>query len=241
MNKTKISINNCKIISGSVLKLIAIIAMFLDHFALMFYDSSAIFGVPLFQLFGNNITLYFILRKIGRLAFPLFCFLVAEGFYHTKNPKKYVLSLAAFALISEIPFNLMLSGKIFFIGKQNVYFTLLAGVLLLYILKNTKNRIFSFLLAVLMILAIPYARFDYGLNGVLLIFVLYLFRNKRIYQIISSYPLLSGGYAAWAAMFLTIFYSGKRGFIKSKVLKYMFYVFYPLHIAILVLIKYLIS
>ena len=241
MKNLELSIEKYKVFSGSVLKLIAIITMFIDHFALVFYRSSEIFSISLFQFSGENITLYFILRKIGRLAFPLFCFLVAEGFYHTKNQKKYILSLAIFALISEVPFNLMIARKLFFVGRQNVYFTLLFGALLLYILESKMNKAFKLLVAVFLMVLTVLARIDYGLKGVILIFLLYSFRNKRIYQIISSYPMLSGGVAAWFAMFLTIFYNGKRGFIKSKCLKYAFYVFYPLHITILVLIKYLIG
>lgn len=241
MQRSKLGFEKYKVISGSVLKLVAIITMFVDHFAVILYDSSEIFEISLLQIFGRNITVYYLLRKMGRLAFPIFCFLVAEGFNYTKNPKKYIFSLAIFALISEIPFNLMVSGEIFFIGKQNVYFTLLFGALLLYVLNSKLNYVHKFLLAVLMIVAIPVLKVDYGINGVILIFVLYLFRNNKLCQVVSSYPLLSGGYAAWSAILLTVFYNGKRGFIKSKALKYVFYIFYPLHIAILLLVKYFIS
>ena len=186
MQKMITPINKYKIISGSVLKLIAIIAMFIDHFALIFYSSSEIFDISLMHFLGKDFTIYYILRKIGRLAFPIFCFLVAEGIHYTKNFKKYMITFFIFALISEIPFNLMMKGKIFFLGKQNVYFTLLLGCLLIYILRSKMKEIFKFFLVIFMIIAIPYAKVDYGLRGVILIALLYLFREKKIYQIIFS-------------------------------------------------------
>lgn len=237
MKISEISIDKYKIISGSTLKLIAVIAMFIDHSALILCGGLAFFNTPLFTLLGKSVTLYFILRKIGRLAFPLFCFLVAEGFFFTKNPKKYALTLFIFALISEVPFNLMLGGEIFYTAKQNVYFTLLFGVLLLYILKSNIKTLFKLCLCIIIVIALPYLRFDYGLNGVLLIVLLYLLRDVRLFQFLCSLPLLSGGYTAWGALLLTGLYNGERGFIKGKKLKYAFYVFYPLHILILVLIR----
>lgn len=230
-----------KLLSGSALKLIAVIAMLIDHTALVL-SALPCFKEPVLTLFGQTYTLYFLARKVGRIAFPLFCFLIAEGFYHTKKPKKYILTLALFAVLSEIPFNLMVGKSIFYLNKQNVYFTLCFGAVLLYIL-SSKLWGWAKLICSLAIMGLTLlCRSDYGLNGVLLIALLYLLRHNWLYQFICSLPFLSGGYAAWAGLLIAGLYNGKRGFIKGKVLKYAFYIFYPVHILALVLIKkYLIS
>ena len=240
MKIPEVSINKLKLLSGSGLKLIAVISMLADHFAVAFYSAESFLAEPMFSVFTKGITLYFMLRSVGRLAFPLFCFLMAEGFYYTKNLKKYILTILGFALISEIPFNLMVNGKVFFFGKQNVFFTLFFGALILYILKSNIQKVFKFIFAVLIIIILPYANLDYGLSGVILIVLLYLLRDRRLCQIICSYPLLAGGPIAWCGILLTVFYNGKRGFIKGNLVKYVFYVVYPLHIIVLVLIKNLV-
>ena len=102
-------------LSGSWLKMIAMLSMTIDHMA--YY-----YGI-------ENPYLYELMRTIGRIAFPTFAFLLAEGFVHTKNRQKYMLSLFIFALLSEIPWFLLNHD-----GSHNVLFTLLAGVLGLYVL-----------------------------------------------------------------------------------------------------------
>lgn len=131
-------------ISGSTIKIIAVLAMLIDHTAA---------AVLVRQLFANglreiagagiaaqqqwvfdNATLYLVytvMRAIGRLGFPIFCFLLVEGFQRTRDVKKYALRLGLFALISEIPFDLAISGRLPLWGYQNVYFTLLLGLLAL--------------------------------------------------------------------------------------------------------------
>ena len=128
---------NFQIFSGSVLKLLAVLSMFIDHFALIFYRTFSLNELVFFSLGETKVTLYYILRKIGRLALPLFCFLISEGFFHTRDKKKYGLRLLLFALISEIPFNLLRNGTIFYLLKQNIFFTLFLGFLLMYIFENT--------------------------------------------------------------------------------------------------------
>lgn len=131
--------------SGSTIKIFAMITMLIDHTAAVVLqriisaaqnsntiaDDSALYSI------------YILMRSIGRLAFPIFCFLLVEGFLHTRNEKKYALRLAAFALISEIPFDLALFGKINF-GYQNVFFTLLIGLLVMmgfkYISENAADK-----------------------------------------------------------------------------------------------------
>ena len=135
-------------ISGSTIKLVAIITMLIDHIAAICLDNILIkrglytldWSNPeaMNKFMAENGLLYnidTIMRSIGRLAFPLFCFLLVEGFLHTRSKWKYSLRLAAFALISEVPFDLAFHAKPFFWGYQSVYFTLLIGLLVLIGLK----------------------------------------------------------------------------------------------------------
>ncbi len=233
------SLSNYKILSGSVLKLIAVITMLIDHIGYVFYAFPA-FRVPLFTALGETVTVYFILRKIGRLAFPLYCFLIGEGLIHTRNQVKYLLRLLVFAVISEIPYNLMISGKLLCDTNQNVFFTLFFGALSIYFYRNFKNNLLKavLMLAVLGISVVFSA--DYGAAGMVIILLLYVLRGHPIVQAIAGYPLFSGGVYAVAAFIPISLYNGKRGFIKSPVLKYFFYLFYPLHILLLLAIKQMI-
>lgn len=114
-------------LSGNVLKWIGIITMFLDH-----VGAVLVFRICTWNGYWPKwVDFYWLLRRIGRLAFPLFAFLIAEGFIHTRNWKKYCGRLALFALLSEIPFNLAFGGQWFTMEKTSVMATFTFGVLLL--------------------------------------------------------------------------------------------------------------
>lgn len=226
----------CRIFSGSVLKLIAMITMLIDHTAVILLSDRE-WATTSFEVVGISLSVYSILRRIGRLAFPIFCFLIVEGFIHTKDRRKYGLSLALFAVISEIPFNLMVSGQWACIDKQNVFFTLLLGVVLLCILEYVHPPYKQAACLIALCIAAYILHADYGLRGVLLIGMLYVLRGQTILQTLFAYPMLSGGVAAWCAFVPINMYNGKRGFIQGKPLKYAFYLFYPLHILLLLIVK----
>lgn len=82
-----------------------------------------------------------VLRGIGRVAFPIFCFLLVEGFLHTKNVWKYAGRLALFALVSEIPFDLAFQGEWLFMGYQNIFFTLLVGLLVMIAFQTAEEKL----------------------------------------------------------------------------------------------------
>ena len=212
-----------KIFSGSMLKLIAVICMVIDH------------GTLIFSAFLPAQAVY-VLRQIGRLAFPIFCFLAAEGYVHTRNKKRYAWSLLLFAVISEVPFDWMLSGNWYYADKQNIYFTLFFGVLMMFYYENTDGLKRALLMLCVGLTTILFD-VDYGIRGVLLIFLLYVLREQPAAKTALAYPLLSGGWAAFAAFVPINLYNGKRGFIKAPWLKYSFYVFYPAHILLLLLIR----
>ena len=96
-----------KILSGSALKCIALFTMIVDHVGLHLLRNS---GIVLLHTGLGTLTLYTLMRKVGRMAFPIYCFLLVEGFLHTHDRKKYGLNLLVFALISEIPWDLEHTG-----------------------------------------------------------------------------------------------------------------------------------
>ena len=233
------NLKNLKILDGSVLKLIAIVTMLFDHLALILLSNQDFATDPLLTIGSKQISLYFILRKIGRLAFPIFCFLITQGFIHTKNIKKYIFNLFLFAIISEVPFDLMVGGKFIYLGKQNIYFTLILGILALWVIDNINIIFKKYLLLALIITAAIILKVDYGQTGVMLIILIYVLRDKPAVQAILALPFLSGGYAALCSFIPINMHNGERGFIKGKTIKYIFYIFYPLHIIILLLIKFI--
>lgn len=237
-------------LTGNALKWIAIITMLIDHTAVAlimngFFDSKRIILTE--EQWNLGYHLYWVMRYIGRLGFPIFCFLLVEGFCYTHNVKKYMFRLGLFALISEVPFDFALfGGGLFEPSYQNVYFTLLIGIATLCGIRyfngtDIRNRILR-VVCLLGGLFIAYLlRTDYDMFGVLLIVVLYLFRDKAIWRdiiaglvLLLNSPLEIWGLLAFIPMHL---YNGKRG----RQMKYFFYIFYPAHLLILGLIaKYLI-
>lgn len=215
------------------LKLIAIITMLIDHIGAV--------------LVPSNTTLYLVLRCIGRLAFPIFVFLLVEGFYHTKDVKKYLLRLGAFALLSELPFDLAFYGKILEFTHQNIFFTLFLGLACMYLMSRVEvafrenmvlMNLFRALLLLLFCLFAYYLKTDYDYRGVLLIIGFYLLRGNKV--LLTAILLFVSGYLlgyinglATFAMVPIAFYNGKKG----KSIKYAFYIFYPAHLLVLAFIK----
>lgn len=226
-----------QILNGSMLKLIAVISMAIDHTALVLGPELAVMGMPFATVLGKELTLYYILRRVGRLAFPIFCFLVTEGYLHTRSPRKYGLRLLLGAVVSEIPFNLMISGNILCPGYQSVYVTLLLGMLLIHFYETLLGELTKFVGMLLVVACGMLLRGDYGVPGMCLILLMYLLRNHPAAQAVLSYPLLSGGLAAWAAFVPIRLYNGQRGFIRSALLTYGFYLFYPVHMILLAMLR----
>lgn len=220
-------------VTGSTLKILAVISMFIDHIGACVFEHGLLCmesireNAHLFELLKNVDQ---ILRLIGRIAFPIFCFLLVEGFLYTKDRKKYALRLLLFALISEIPFNLAIRDSFFDLRYQNVFFTLLIGLLVM-ILCDHFQKSFAAQLAILaggMLLA-QLIHTDYSYKGVMLIELLYLFRYDRRKQILAGSLSFCWELTAPLAFIPIWYYNGKRGLS----LRWFFYWFYPLHLLFL--------
>ena len=237
-----------KFINSNILKIIAMILMLIDHLWATI--------IP-----GNQW-----MTNIGRLAFPIFAFLIVEGFTHTSDFKKYAKRLFIFGLISEIPFNLIYTGSFIFPFHQNVMFTLLLGLLCINEIDKIKNNrnckaIIWGTLKILGLLLIGTIGFvDYGITGILTIIVFYIFRNFKFAWLgqLISLVLLYIVFFKGQSVIISIFgfeyflplqglgvlslipiwlYNGEKG-KKNKLFQYGFYAFYPVHMLCIYMIYY---
>lgn len=242
-------------ISGSTLKLIAIISMFIDHTGAAVvarilntypYGTAASDGVYGLFSYDNWYRIYQVMRGIGRIAFPIFCFLLVEGFLHTHNIKKYALRLLLFCFLSEIPFDLAFNNSILEFGYQNVFFTLFLGLLAMIGIHAafskdgwhpTVKGILSLLVLLAAMLAAELLSTDYSYIGVFCIVMLYLTHENKFQQLFVGCIEFCWELPAPLAFLPIAFYNGKRGWN----LKYFFYLFYPLHLLLLVFLCFLLG
>jgi len=283
------------------LKMIALFCMTIDHFAVAIFESwllklnnesAAYAGVLMADLF---------FRLIGRLAFPIFCFFIAEGLKYTKNIYKYAFRLLLLGIISEVPFDMVLMHEYFTFEYQNVFWTLLIGLLTIYCIDGiferlkisevSKTVIASLISLDAFVLAESF-KTDYGCLGVLTIVIIYLTDKNMLlagviiniigqavkliftgrFDLISiivstisiiimcvviylskkqsninSRKMLNAccvlccqnlfEISAIANIWIMRLYNGQKG----KKIGWLFYVFYPLHLAILALLCMLVG
>ncbi len=211
-----------------VLKIIACTTMFIDHLS--------------YGLFGKMTWLNY----IGRIAFPIFAFQIAEGYTHTKDVKKYFLRLFVFAIISQIPFQLFYSITSNELAL-NVMFTLLLGLFCIWIWEKAPWKWLAVYLIVLACCIAEVTKMDYGYWGVLLVFLFYLCRsNKELIAFgflgalllkYTPYMIKYSFYYKYIILFIgtllaiipILLYSGKQG----RKIKYFLYIFYPAHLLLM--------
>ena len=203
----------------------------------------ALFLMLLDHLWATVVPGTFWMTCVGRMAFPIFAFQAAEGYHHTHDFRGYCKRLALFAVISEIPFNLMISGSPFFPQHQNVMLTLLLGLLCC---RAYDSR--NWLAMVLWLLAGAFTRCDYGAAGVWTVLTFHAFRGEKLGQLLMlllinlfcydgpeialgplTFPLQTFAVLAWLPIAL---YSGEKG-RGGRALQYGSYLFYPVHMLIL--------
>lgn len=225
-----------KTLSGSALKMIAMLTMLVDHAANYILRYQEDFTEPLYTFHDKAISWYFLLRCVGRLAFPIFAFLLVEGFIHTRNRRRYGRDLLILALVSEIPWALTHQG--FHLMGHNVMFTLFAGFLGLCFIEKYRNshRQLAWRLLGLVALLILF-RPDYQAAGFAFIILLYTLRHHRLLQAVVGSFMLPMEWLAGLAFIPINMYNGKRGFIKGKKAKYLFYTFYPAHLLVIYILK----
>ena len=263
--------------SGTALKTIACITMLVDHIGASCIEAGILTpGLDIGTLSRDTLSTYplyrldMVLRFTGRLAFPIFCFLLVEGFVHTHDFRKYALRLALFAVLSEVPFDLMYGGTWFYPVHQNVIWTLLLGLLGIHLMETVrkKQKTWLYLLTALLVVLIgtvlgTLSMVDYYGTGVLTIFIFYFFRGRKWWclagQLLALYWVnvqLLGGLLYPVHIFgmefeicqqglallalLPIWLYRGRQGYHSKPFQYACYAFYPVHMLVLGILSKLI-
>ena len=262
LNKADKQLNQYQFLTGNAVKIIATICMFIDHFAktVLIWVRDSIWvprlasNVITHEEYNQQVGQLLRLGNIGMIAFPLFAFLLTEGFCHTHSRKKYALSLALFAIISELPFDLAFFNDLasrrgtfpFYWEYQNVFFTLLLGLCAIWCIERLSSlegkfrKMWIRCLQIGCITGISLIAFliksDYGIRGILIIVIFYISRKNRICQALSfllGYMILENSLhiSQIIVCIIVLLYNKKRG--NLKVNKYAFYAFYPVHILLL--------
>ena len=222
-----------------VLKLIACVTMLVDHFG-----HAIVPGLPVMHM----VELYYACRIIGRIAFPIYCFLLVEGMRRTRNPQKYILRLGIGVLLAEIPFDLLFEGG-FSWGYQSVMVTLTLGALMLFCMRKTEKKWWRLLMVLPFAVLAELAKCDYGGWGIAMIAVFALLDRfslqfAGVLLVAAAMPsagitvfgvFFSCELAALLAMLPIGFYSGRK-LTYNRALQWSFYLFYPVHLLILWLI-----
>lgn len=223
-------------LTSATLQLIAIVTMLIDHIG--------------FFLLGDNLAL----RLIGRFAMPLFCFMLAEGFQHTKGKRwAYFGRLVVFAFISQLPYDLLRGPSLTPMPNLNVMFTLATGFVAMAIIESGS---WSMICLPILFVAAKYFNMDYGAYGVAMIvgfylasrlfqkkkyqlwrwlaYIVLLFTSTAIYVAVEKKPIQL---FAMLAVIPIILYNGKLG---KRLPKWFGYIFYPAHLMVIFLIRELI-
>ncbi len=218
---------NKHIFNASALKCIAIGIMLIDHIGIMLAGN------------GANTVVYSILRGTGRLAFPIFCFLLVEGFVHTHSCGKYILRLFLFAVASEIPYDLFNFGSVINLTHNNILFTFTIAVGMLFLISKCVGKGNKGLAAAIIIITAcaglsVFLRTEYSWRCIFIVAFLYIARTNFSMRNISVAVMLliDTSLIGLMSLFSLIFISGYNG-EKGKFPKWAGYVFYPIHLLVL--------
>ena len=164
--------------SAFTLKLLALVTMIIDHVGAIFFPQ------------------FIWLRYIGRLSMPIYAFLLVQGYMHTRNFNCYALRMGIFALLSEVPYDLLFQGTWLEFQRQNILFTFLTALFVMKLLDaSAKSRnIFMFIGAVILTILPYFLHFSYGVYGVLTVLCFYLFQKYRGIDAVAFAALTYGQY-----------------------------------------------
>ena len=236
MDKNNGKLDKLRIFSGAQLKYIAFLSMLADHVnkALIYPFLS---GEGILQRISDAFNI------LGRIAFPLFAFFLVEGFFKTGNRKKYLASLLIFGIISEIPFDMALSGVFFEPNSNNIMFTLALMLITIWIIDTLKEKMqnmskyiwypFSFVIVGIMCIISMVTGLDYEYHAIMIGYLFYIFYNKRVFAIFLGYLAIFKEVWSLLGFSLILTYNGKRG----KQNKLFNYCFYPGHLLILGILR----
>lgn len=236
MDKNNGKLDKIRIFSGAQLKYIAFLSMLVDHVnkALIYPFLS---GEGILQRISDAFDI------LGRIAFPLFAFFLVEGFFKTGNRKKYLASLLIFGIISEIPFDMALSGVFFEPNSNNIMFTLALMLITIWTIDILKEKMqnmskytwypVSFVIVGIMCIISMVTGLDYEYHAIMIGYLFYIFYNKRVFAIFLGYLAIFKEVWSLLGFSLILTYNRKRG----KQNKLFNYCFYPVHLLILGILR----
>lgn len=227
-------IKSIKGINGAQLKYIAFASMFIDHF------NKAII-TPFLTGTGPMVIITTIFDILGRIAFPIFAFMVVEGFFKTKSQWKYLRNLLIFAVISEIPYDMFQSAEFVNTWSQNILWGLALGLFTIMIIDKLKAYIkkrplwifLSLLIVALSSLGSMLISSDYEYYAIIIIYLYYLFYDKRLVASGLGYLVIIKEIYAILGFATVLFYNGEKG-KQNKIFNYLFY---PVHLLIFGIIR----
>lgn len=219
-----------------MLRLTALLCMVIDHAGLALFPNIGAF------------------RCVGRLSFPIYCFLLTQGFVHTHDLRAYARRLLLFALLSEIPFDLLIFGRIASSIEQNVLFSLLLALLALYCVQTLRRQPLASALCVFVLcMAAMAARVSFGWLSIALCLCFYCLRERRTSMVLCAGAILliytlslhfSGVTRSWVLVSLCSLFAlpllllyNKRPGLRKPFLSVLFYAAYPLHLIVLVVVR----
>lgn len=232
--KTIINEIQSKSLSGNTIKIIAIIAMIIDHAGWAFVETDSIPAM--------------MMHSIGKITGPIMFFYIAEGNHFSKNHKRYVERLVIFALISHIPYNLFFNYGRVTLLPTSVIFTLLCGLLALIVYERIDNKIIKLVLIIFLI-GVTY-RADWALWGVLFVLCFGIFygnkKKQRISYLVANfikiivtffmfgcnyYRIIPVVVSPFMVLAILSIYNGTKG--GNKYSKWAFYIIYPLQFLVI--------
>lgn len=225
-----------QVLNGAQLKYIAFASMLIDHV------NKAII-LPYLEVGSTLSKISSVFDVLGRIAFPLFSFFIVEGFFRTHSRKKYLINLLFFAVISEIPYD-MFSSKVFLEFRlNNVLFSLALSLISIWILDEFRNKyeeklgnfwiLFSIPLLIVMYFVSIFVSGDYDFHAIMTAFFFYIFYDKPLTSAFFAYISIIKEWWSILGFGLTIMYNGKKG-KQNKIFNYLFY---PVHLLLLGLLR----
>lgn len=226
-------------LTGNQLKILGIVAVLIDNIGAVVIQGGILHGTDMALYQAVLLTPsghYWVIvgqvcRYIGRLAFPIFAYLTAEEFVHTRDRRWYGVRMLLFAMLAEVPFDLAVYHTVFYPHYQNMMFTLFVGIMVMAAMEST-HKLWLQTAALTAGCALSWVlQFDYNVVGVLLIAAMYWFRHNDTAQLTAGVGICAvesiSCYCVSALAYVPILlYNGRRGAFQ---LKYLFYVFYPAH------------
>lgn len=235
-------------LSCNVLKIIACVFMFIDHFSYGVLHNYMIAHAMDLQpeTYKTLNTVYEVGRGVGRLAFPIFCFFLVEGFLRTHDVKKYAIRLLVLSVITEVPFDLGLFGEIVHNDHQNIIITFFIALMMLVLLRFISGNILgvstwvvylSYICTVIAFADVAYLlNSDYSWKCMLLVAVLYFTREAGVFRLLAGACATCWEKYAPISFLLLYFYDPE----KPPKFKYAFYLFYPIHLLVIYMIAKLV-